>query len=356
MDLDKIKEVVKDEPKFRLRQIYQAIFSHSIKSWEEASNLSKTLRDKLKKEASLDIDASFYESKDKKTIKASISFGDDLVETVLMRHSNRNTVCVSSQIGCPMGCLFCLTGDGGFKRNLTFLEIVYQVLLFNRYLKKDDERVTNVVFMGMGEPFLNYDEVMKAVKFLNDKDNFNIGARRISISTVGIVEGIKKLAKEPWQVNLAVSVHTAENSLRSKIMPANEANPLKDVLKATGDYIEKTGRKVMIEYLMLKGVNDREEQASKLAKSLKDNLGSLFVVNLISYNSTKKYESSSPATIARFKNILLRESIEVVQRHKLGRDVEGACGQLSSKNEEHYNPSTGSLRSDSGQAGRAKNI
>ncbi len=335
MDLNKIKEVARDEPKFRLKQIYQAIFSNLIKDWDEASNLPKILKDKLKKEASLDIDASFYESKDRKTIKASVSFGDDSVETVLMRHSNRNTVCVSSQIGCQMGCLFCLTGEGGFVRNLSFLEIVYQVLLFNRYLKKDDKRVTNVVFMGMGEPFLNYDEVMRAARFLNDKDNFNIGARKISISTVGIVEGIKKLAREPLQVNLAISVHAPDNSLRSKIMPANKTNSLQDVLKETGDYIEKTGRKVMIEYLMLKGVNDREEQARKLAKTLKDNLGSLFTVNLISYNDTKKYESSTPATIAKFKNILLRESIEVVQRYKFGRDIKGACGQLGSKNKEH---------------------
>jgi len=343
MDIKKIQEILKDEPKFRLKQVYQAIFQKFIENWDDVTVLSLALREKLKAECPLDISAEILESKDKNTVKAAIDFsssavargeggGDGKIETVLMRHGdNHNTVCVSSQMGCLLGCEFCLTGQGGFQRSLNFYEIVEQVLFFARYLRRHDERVSNIVFMGMGEPLLNYDEVMKAVRFFNDKDTFNIGARKISISTVGIIDGIKKLSSEPLQINLALSLHAPDDELRQEIMPVAKNNPLKSLLKAVKSYIEKTNRKVMIEYLMLDKVNDSSAQAQKLADLLKASLGRLFMVNLISYNETQNFKTSPNAVINNFKKILEREGVEVAQRFKFGRDVQGACGQLASK-------------------------
>jgi 23S rRNA (adenine2503-C2)-methyltransferase len=357
MDIKRIQEILKDEPKFRIKQVYEAIYAKFIENWDEATNLPVALREKLKAEAPLEIKAEIFESTDKNAVKAAIDLGDGRVEAVLMRHGeNHNTVCVSSQIGCLLGCEFCLTGQGGFQRNLNFYEIIEQVLFFARYLKRQVissrhplpppptppragggilgqegvERVSNVVFMGMGEPLLNYDEVMKAIKFLNDKETFNIGARKISVSTVGIIDGIKKFAREPLQINLAISLHAPDDELRRKIMPVANNNPLKSLLRAVKSYIEKTNRKVMIEYLMLDRVNDSPEQAKKLALLLKENLGRLFMVNLISYNETQKYKTSGEAAIKDFRKVLEKEGIETAQRYKFGRDIEAACGQLSS--------------------------
>jgi 23S rRNA (adenine2503-C2)-methyltransferase len=335
MDIKKIQEILKDEPKFRLKQVYQAIFQKFIENWDEVTVLSLALREKLKAECPLEIKVEILESADKNTVKAAIDFGDGDIETVLMRHGdNRNTVCVSSQMGCLLGCEFCLTGQGGFQRSLNFYEIVEQVLFFARYLRRHDERVSNIVFMGMGEPLLNYDEVMKAVRFFNDKETFNIGARKISISTVGIIDGIKKLSSEPLQINLALSLHAPDDELRMQIMPVAKNNPLPNLLRAVKSYIEKTNRKVMIEYLMLDKVNDSSAQAQRLADLLKASLGRLFMVNLISYNETQNFKTSPNAVINNFKKILEREGVEVAQRAKFGRDVQGACGQLT-RSKEH---------------------
>jgi 23S rRNA (adenine2503-C2)-methyltransferase len=339
MNIKKIQEILKDNPKFRIKQVYEAVFAKFIENWDEATNLPAALRERLKAECPLDIKAEFLESTDKNTVKAAIDFGDGKIETVLMRHGEgRDTVCVSSQIGCLLGCEFCLTGQGGFTRSLIFYEIVEQVLFFARYLRRSPqgetgggtgERVSNIVFMGMGEPLLNYEEVMKAIRFLNDEETFNIGARKISISTVGIIDGIKKLSSEPLQINLALSLHAPDDELRNQIMPVSKNNPLKSLLKAVKSYIDKTNRKVMIEYLLLDKVNDSSAQAQRLADLLKASLGRLFMVNLISYNETQKYRSSPNAVINNFKKILEREGVEVSQRFKLGRDVQGACGQLA---------------------------
>lgn len=330
MDIKKIQEILKDEPKFRFKQVYEAIFQKFIDNWDDVTVLSLALREKLKAECPLDIPAETLESADKNTVKAALSLDGGRVETVLMRHGDgHNTVCVSSQIGCLLGCKFCLTGEGGFERSLKFHEIVEQVLFFSRYLRCHNERVSNIVFMGMGEPFMNYDEVMKAIRFFNDKDTFNIGARKISVSTVGIIDGIKKISNEPLQLNLALSLHAPDDELRQEIMPVAKNNPLKSLLKAVKSYIEKTNRKVMIEYLMLDKINDSSAQAQRLADLLKASLGKLFVVNLISYNETQNFRTSPPAVITNFKKILEREGVETVQRFKFGRDVQGACGQLA---------------------------
>jgi len=301
-----------------------------VSDWDEVSNLPRELKEKLKQKAPLEIQGEVQESESSNTAKAVIFLADqERVETVLMKHKDRNTVCVSTQIGCSLGCDFCLTGRSGLVRNLRAEEIVSQVLFFARRLKEAGEQVTNVVFMGMGEAFLNYAEVMKAVRILNQ--DMGLGARKISISTVGIVEGIKKLAGEPEQVNLAVSLHAPDNELRNKLMPVNKKYPLEKLLPAIRGYIEKTNRKVMIEYLMLQGVNDSPNQAREFAELLQKNLPSLFMVNLISYNPTERYGSSSASAIGKFKEILQQEyKIDTVQRYKFGRDIKGACGQLAS--------------------------
>lgn len=307
-----------------------------------------------------------FVSKDKNTIKALITLKDGLkIETVLMRHKprsrasslrgkdKRNTICVSSQIGCPLACTFCATGKMGFKRNLEAWEIVEQVLFFARYLKKINEKVTNIVFMGMGEPFLNYDNVIGAIKILNDKEGFNLGARHFSISTVGIVEGIEKLAKEELQINLAISLHAPDDELRLKLMPINKKYPIKKILNAVDDYIKKTRRRVMFEYIMIENLNDSEEHAEKLAKLMKK---PLYFVNLISYNFTRLrptctevsagkqgfggqagiFKPSSPSSIKRFKEILEKEGVAVTQRYRFGQDIKGACGQLAASGPDDF--------------------
>ncbi|MFW5888381.1 MAG: 23S rRNA (adenine(2503)-C(2))-methyltransferase RlmN [Patescibacteria group bacterium] len=331
MDLSNLKQVLQDEPKFRYEQVYTAVYRQFISSWDEAGNISKKLREELKENCPLEIKAELSSSGGKKTIKAGIYFKNgDMVESVLMRYSGgRNTVCVSTQVGCSMGCKFCATGRAGFKRNLSYTEIVQQVLFFERYLKEKEQKVTNVVFMGMGEPMLNYEQVMRAIKFLNDKDFFNIGSRKISVSTVGIPECIKKLYKENIQVNLAVSLNAASDTLRNSIMPINKRYDIKRLLKAVSAYIDATGRKVMIEYVMLADVNDSQAQANKLADLLKKELGKNFMVNLIEFNPTLGYIGSSAGRIERFKDILEKKGIKTVQRYKFGRDIKAACGQLA---------------------------
>ena len=248
-----------------------------------------------------------------------------------MKHADqRNTVCISSQVGCSVGCQFCATGELGFKRNLSDWEIAEQVLYFARFLKKDGEKVNNVVFMGMGEPFLNYDNVLGAIRILNDKDGFNLGARHISVSTVGIVEGIKKFTAEDLQVNLAISLHAPDNVLRSKLVPLNKTYPIEKVLAAADEYIKKTKRRVMFEYLMIDGVNDGEKQAVTLAKLLKK---PLYFLNLISYNPTGhcEFKSSPGWKIKKFKEILEKAKVSVTQRHGFGKEIKGACGQLAAR-------------------------
>ncbi|MFA6410622.1 MAG: 23S rRNA (adenine(2503)-C(2))-methyltransferase RlmN [Candidatus Buchananbacteria bacterium] len=333
MDFAKLKKSLSPYPAFRLKQVNFAIFKNLVESWDEVTNLPKDILALLKAEISLEICAKIQKSTDQKTIKAAVTLADgQIIETVLMRHGNgRNTVCVSSQAGCPLACEFCATGKLGFKRILTSFEIISQVLLFSRLLKTESERVDSIVFMGMGEPFLNYDEVLKAIRILNDNDKFGIGARHISISTAGIVEGIKKFSQENLQVNLALSLHAPNDQLRSRLMPINQQYPIKKVLTALADYIKISNRRVMIEYLMLKDVNDSPSQATELAILLKRQLKRLFFVNLITYNETGCFEPSKPETIKKFKSILEKEGITVIQRYRFGADIDGACGQLAAK-------------------------
>jgi 23S rRNA (adenine2503-C2)-methyltransferase len=328
IDLALIEEKLKDEPKYRLKQVRKLIFQDLIESWEKATVLPSGLRERLEKECPLEIDCKILNEEN--TAKALITLSDGIkIESVLMEHAeSRSTVCVSSQAGCPLGCSFCLTGTMGLKRNLDSFEIAIQVLLFSRYLKKKGKKVTNIVFMGMGEPFLNYDNVMSAVRILNSNEYSNIGSRKISISTSGIVEGIERFTKEELQVNLSVSLHAPNNQLRSKLMPVNKKYPIERVLEAVDAYIEKTGRRVMFEYLMIKGENDSLECARQLAILMKK---PLYMVNLIVYNPTGKFEASDSKTIKKFKDYLESWGILTTQRYEFGRSIKAACGQLATE-------------------------
>ena len=375
MDLSKLEKLLAGEPAFRKKQVKQLVFCDLIDNWSEATTLSLGLRAKLEKYWPLEIEAGTFVAKDKRTAKALFILSDGLrVESVLMRHQERNTICVSSQVGCALGCSFCATGKLGFKRDLTAGEIVAQVLFWARWLKNGEfvarvaslprgchapavagarndivNKINNIVFMGMGEPLLNYDNVLAAIKIINDPNGLAIGARHISISTVGIVEGIERLTQEPIQVNLAISLHAPTDELRFKLMPVNNKYPIKKVLSAVDKYIAKTRRKVMIEYIMIKGLNDSEKQARQLVKILKR---PLVFVNLIAYNPTgtftpleilqkshgvKKdnqksltgFKPSSVGQIKKFKDILMAAGIQALERYRFGEGIEAACGQLA---------------------------
>lgn len=336
MDFEKIKSLLEEEPSYRLDQIKKALFSEFIDDWKQAGNLPKKLVEDLSRNCP--IDKIFKEEKvltsdDDQTLKALFTLADGLkIESVLMKHKDkRRTVCVSSQIGCSLECDFCATGKEGFKRNLISGEMVNQVLFFARFLKKSEERVTNVVFMGMGEPFFNYDNVLEAIRIFNDKNSFNIGIRHISVSSSGIIEGIERLAQEQLQINLAISLHAPNNDLRTKLMPVNKKYPIEKVLRAVDKYVKKTKRKVMFEYLMIDKVNDSPVQAEQLAKLMEN---PLYFVNLISFNPIghSKFKPSPGYKIKEFKQVLESFGINVTQRYRFGREIKGACGQLASDN------------------------
>lgn len=327
------------EPAYRLKQAKKAVFEELAESWNDVTALPKPLREKLEKECPLAISAEVLVSEEKDSVKALLKLADEnAIETVLMRHEarprhagaesggGRNTVCVSSQVGCPMGCAFCATGKMGFTRNLTADEIVTQALFFARFLKSEGARVGSIVFMGMGEPFLNYDNVIAAVKMMHDREGMDIGARHFSISTSGVLPGIKRLSEEELDINLAISLHAPNDELRKKLMPVANGVTLQMLFDAIDAYIQKTNRKVMFEYLMIDGVNDTDESARELAGLMKDRLA---MVNLIAYNPTGVFKASSQKRMEEFKKLLEKQGVDATIRHRFGRDIKGACGQLA---------------------------
>lgn len=335
MDLSQLDIILTDQPKFRLQQAKEAIFKNFATDWEEAKNIPANLREKLKTACPLTINAKLFFSKDDATVKALITLKDGLkIETVLMHHEReynvtKNSICVSCQVGCPMGCTFCATGKMGFTRNLTTNEILEQIILFGRLLKKENQKIDNVTYMGMGEPFMNYENVLESIRILNDKRFLNLGSRRISISTCGVIEGIDRLASENLEVNLAISLHAPNDKLRTKIMPSNKRYPLQKILQTVDNYIKKTNRKVMFEYVLLKGINDSTEHAKQLAKLMKRKL---YMVNLILYNPTGVYTATDFTEVKNFKQILENEGVNVTQRYRFGQDIDAACGQLATSN------------------------
>lgn len=327
MNLQKLEELLKKEPGFRIKQIERAIYKDFYENWKDLTNIPLKLRDILNNEIDLSINGRIFQSDDLHSLKALIKLDDGItIETVLLMHrEGRNTICVSSQAGCALGCTFCKTGDLGFKRNLKAEEIIIQVLFFSRYLKSHNSKITNVVFMGMGEPLLNYDNFLSTVKVLNDEDKFNIGQRKISVSTSGITEKIRMLADENLQINLAVSVNASNDEVRKKIMPIADKYKFNELLSAVKYYIEKTNRRVMLEYVLLKGINDLPENAEELSKKIK---GLLCFVNLIPFNGEDQDKRPLTKNINEFKKILLINRISFTQRHKFGADIAAACGQL----------------------------
>lgn len=318
------------EPAYRAKQIWQMVYKQLIAEPSEFSNLSKEFRTKLDEQfcfLPLKVEKDL-KSSDEQTNKLLFRLQDNrMIESVLMRYKERNTICISTQVGCPMNCAFCATGQMGFLRNLSAGEIVAQVLFFARMLKSEGLKLTNIVIMGMGEPFHNYDAVMKAIGIINDPDGMNFGERRITISTVGIIPRIEQFTAAKRQINLAVSLHAPSNTIRDKIIPANRKYPIDSLLEACRNYTEKTGRRITFEYALIHGLNDNYENAVQLCKRLK---GMLCHVNLIPLNSTEKYagSGSNHDRTQSFKSVLDKNGIPCSVRLKRGIDIGAGCGQL----------------------------
>lgn len=315
--------------KFRARQIHNWIYLKSAKSIDEMTDLSKDFREKLAQISEVsNVKIKTKQISEDGTIKYLIEYPDgNCVETVLMRFDNRAnlTACVSSQVGCAVNCTFCATGKRGFIRNLTAAEIIEQVLTIQR---DTGLKVTNVVFMGQGEPLLNLENVLEALKIFNE--DFQIGARRITISTSGIIPQINKLADLDMQSTLALSLHSPVSEIRKQIMPIENKYPLPELKKALQNYINKTGRRITIEYLLIKNFTDTLEMAEATANFLKDLKCN---VNLIPYNPIEKngFEKPSNNSIMKFKYILEHSGKKVTVRLERGADIDAACGQLSGK-------------------------
>lgn len=315
--------------KFRAKQIHNWIYSKSVGSIDEMTNLSKDFREELKKVASVtDTQIKVKQVSKDGTIKYLVEYPDgECVETVLMRFDNRAnlTACVSSQVGCAVNCSFCATGKGGFKRNLNYKEIIEQVLAIQR---DTGLKVTNVVFMGQGEPLLNLDNVLKALEIFNN--DFQIGARRITISTSGIIPGIEMLADIDLQSTLAISLHAPNHELRRELMPIEDRYNISDVKKALLNYVQKTGRRVTVEYILIHGFNDTPQVAKELAYFLKDLKSN---INLIPYNSVieNDYKKPSNSDVMKFKYLLEHSGKKVTVRLERGADIDAACGQLRGK-------------------------
>ncbi|MBC5825861.1 MAG: 23S rRNA (adenine(2503)-C(2))-methyltransferase RlmN [Candidatus Eremiobacteraeota bacterium] len=317
-------------PDYRLNQIYRAAAKELADGIDSITVLPTVLRRRLAHALPFTTLAARHEavSADGQTTKVLFGLaGGQEIEAVLMRHRNgRTTACISSQAGCALKCDFCATGQSGFRRNLTALEIFDQALALARRARTRGEPLTNIVFMGMGEPFLNYDAVMDAVALLNDPKGFGLGARHITISTAGVVPGIRRLCSEGIQVNLAVSLHAPDDLLRTKLMPINKRWPIASLMEAVREYVAATRRKVFYEYLMLDGCNDRPADARQLADLLG---GPLHHVNLIPYNATDAaYVRSDEAVVRRFQEILRERGVPVTVRQTMGADIAAACGQL----------------------------
>lgn len=322
------------EKKYRIDQVHQAVYRDLVESFEDVTTLPQALREQMAKDLPFSPLKVFNEQKSEDgTVKVLFETQDGKkIESVLMRHNNeRNTVCVSCQIGCPVACKFCVTGTLGLTRNLTPDEIVAQILYFVRKLQKEEnQKVTNIVFMGMGEPFLNYDNVLESIRMINDPKKLAIGSRHITISTSGIISQIKRFMEEGMQVNLAVSLHAPNQKIRSSIMPINEKYPLEELMTVLKEYIDKTGRRVFYEYIMLKGINDTDECAHELGKLLRR---SICHVNLIPFNpgASEDLECSDRSQMRRFQAILMEYGVVSTIRVTLGQDIDGACGQLAAE-------------------------
>lgn len=339
MNIEKIEKYFLEigEPKFRLDQIKKAVYKMGIVDFAEMSTLSKDLREKLAtnfKILSME-PVKVLTSETKDSIKALLKLSDDsVVETVLISPKLGTwSACISCQVGCAVNCSFCATGALGFKRNLTSEEITDQVLFWKSYLRENNisGKFTNIVYMGMGEPFLNFTEVEKSLNQILSPDFYDFSTRKVSVSTSGIMNKLEEFSEKFPQVNLAFSLHSADPEKRSKLMPINNKFDLDQIRDGLEKYLKKYKRKVFIEYLMIDGVNDGIEDAKILAEYLKSiGLTYLLHVNLIRYNDTSdRYKPSSKNKVKAFEKCLKNEKIHVTIRKSLGQDIKAACGQLA---------------------------
>jgi 23S rRNA (adenine2503-C2)-methyltransferase len=326
------------EPAFRARQLYRQLYVNLAPDFDSMTDLPATLRARLKAETrlgSLDLRREqMADAGDTRKVLWALP-GDAVIETVMMRYPERATVCVSTQAGCAMGCVFCATGRMGLLRNVSSGEILEQVLHFERFLRRQAvagdgaiDHLTNLVFMGMGEPFANYDRWYAAVERLHDPAGFNLGARNMTVSTVGLVPGIRRLAAAGLPINLAVSLHAPNDELRSSLMPLNRRYPIAELMQAVHDYIETTHRRVSFEYVLLQGQNDSPELAAELADLV---AGMLCHVNLIPWNPVfgAPLERSHRRRVNAFQQVLLDRGIACTVRVERGVEIAAACGQLA---------------------------
>ncbi len=320
-----------DEKEFHARQVIDWVYSKGVLDFEKMSNLSKTLRQKLMSKFSVGALqlVKVQESQDHETFKFLWKLRDGrLIESVLIYSGDRRTVCVSSQVGCPAKCAFCASGKQGFYRNLKPAEIVEQLLGINQWLQKKDEKVSHVVYMGMGEPLKNYESVVKSIRLLSTPSMLNLSQRRITVSTVGVVEGIKRLTHEGLKVNLVLSLHAPNQRIREKIIPYARKYPLDEILQAMDAYSEATKRDVTFEYTLIDGINDHPDHAHELAILLK---GRQCTVNLIPYNPVEGLRLKRPSkkAVKAFRSVLFGSRIVNTCRYTKGDDIAAACGQLA---------------------------
>ncbi|MFO8037237.1 MAG: 23S rRNA (adenine(2503)-C(2))-methyltransferase RlmN [Anaerolineales bacterium] len=321
------------EPEYRALQIWEGLYQQYWETPQQFSPLPLDMRDRLQDEFTFShlepVDQ--CQANDRLTHKTAFRLPDGpTIEVVLMRYTDRNTLCISSQAGCAMGCEFCATGQMGFQRHLSSGEIVEQVVYYARTLEAQKESLTNVVFMGMGEPFHNYDAVMEAIQRLRHPQGMNLGARRFTISTVGIVPKIRQFAHENTQVNLAVSLHAVDDELRSSMMPINKTYPVSELLDACKEYVSITNRRISFEWALIQGVNDTPEQARNLAALIR---GMLAHVNIIPLNPTEGYgfAATTEERAGVFQKILIEQGVSCTIRERRGIDIQAGCGQLARK-------------------------
>ena len=326
-DLENFFEEI-GQSKFRAAQVFDWLYVKRVKSFEEMTNIKKDLISFLSDNFSIN-HLNMLEVQEDIDVKKYLFelYDGNKIEAVLMKHDYGNSICVSSQVGCNMGCRFCESGRLKKVRNLNAFELVLQILAVEKHIK---ERISHVVLMGIGEPLDNYDNVMKFIRIINDPKGINIGIRHITLSTCGLVPKIKDFTKEEFGVNLAISLHAPTDEIRNKIMPINKVYNIKSIMDAIKEYIKVTNRRVTFEYILLKDINDSKEDAKKLAELLK---GINCYVNLIPYNETSnfEYKTSNKVTINEFYDILKKSKINVTIRREFGSKVSAACGQLRSK-------------------------
>ncbi|MDY5891878.1 MAG: 23S rRNA (adenine(2503)-C(2))-methyltransferase RlmN [Candidatus Onthovivens sp.] len=321
------------QKKYRATQIFKWIYERGVTNFDEMSDISLSFREVLKNEFTLSIPTIYKKQVSSDgTIKLLLSLGDDSkIETVLMRYNYGLVACVTSQVGCNMGCAFCASGLFKKQRNLEVHELVGQILVLNNLLKEENKKITHVVVMGTGEPFDNYDHVMKFIRILNNPHGFAIGARHLTVSTCGLVEKIREYANEGIQINLAISLHAPSDKIRNKIMPISLKYPLDQLMDAVKYYEATAKRRVTFEYILLEDINDSIDNAKELAKLIK---GTTSYVNLIPYNPVGelKYKRTSGNRVHRFMDALIKEGVNVTVRKEFGTDIDAACGQLRAKN------------------------